>query len=87
VVDETTRKLIDNVVKEDDILNLHITNIEQIEDRRPMNKETDAIYILSPLPHIFECIIDDFERHRYRAAFLVWTACKNTHLFAMAGQN
>ena len=74
VVDEATRKLIDNVVKEDDILNQNITNIEQIEDRRPLNKDMDAIYILAPLPHIFDCIMADFERRRYRGAFLIWTS-------------
>ncbi|KAF2199541.1 Sec1-like protein [Delitschia confertaspora ATCC 74209] len=74
VVDEQSQKLIDNVVKEDDILNENITNIEQIEDRRPMNKDMDAIYLLTPLPHIFDCIMADFERRRYRGAFLIWTS-------------
>jgi syntaxin-binding protein 1 len=73
VVDETTRKIIDNVVKEDDILNQNITNIEQIEDRRPMNKDMDAIYLLTPQPHIFDCLLADFDRRRYRGAFLIWT--------------
>jgi syntaxin-binding protein 1 len=33
----------------------------------------DAIYILSPEPHIVDCLLADFERRRYRQAFLVWT--------------
>ncbi|XTI83229.1 syntaxin-binding protein-like protein 2 [Cenococcum geophilum] len=74
VVDETSRKLIDNVVKEDDILNEQITNIEQIEHRRPINKDMDAVYILSPQPHIVECIMADLERRRYRGTFLIWTS-------------
>lgn len=74
VVDETSRKLIDNVVKEDDILNEQITNIEQIEHRRPINKDMDAVYILSPQPHIVDCIMADLERRRYRGTFLVWTS-------------
>ncbi|KAF2188298.1 syntaxin-binding protein-like protein 2 [Zopfia rhizophila CBS 207.26] len=73
VVDEDSRKLIDNVVKEDDILNENITNIERIEERRPMNKDMDAIYFLTPKPHIVDCIMADFERRRYRGAFLIWT--------------
>ncbi|KAF2838703.1 syntaxin-binding protein-like protein 2 [Patellaria atrata CBS 101060] len=74
VLDTASRKLVDNVVKEDDILNENITNIEQIEDRRPMNKDMDAIYLLSPLPHIVDCIMADFERRRYRRSFLIWTS-------------
>lgn len=74
VVDETSRKLIDNIVKEDDILNEQITNIEQIEHRRPINKDMDAVYILSPQPHIVDCIMADLERRRYRGTFLIWTS-------------
>ncbi|OJJ77123.1 hypothetical protein ASPBRDRAFT_226627 [Aspergillus brasiliensis CBS 101740] len=74
VVDETSRKLIDNAVSEDDILNLNVTNVEQIEHRRSPNPTMDALYILSPLPHIVDCIMADFERKRYRKAWLVWTS-------------
>ena len=74
VVDNGSRRLMDNVVREDDILKENITNIEQIELRRPMNQELDAVYILSPQPHIVECIMADFERRRYRRSFLLWTS-------------
>ncbi|PYI36724.1 Sec1-like protein [Aspergillus indologenus CBS 114.80] len=74
VVDETSRKLIDNAVSEDDILNLNVTNVEQIEHRRPTNASMDALYILSPLPHIVDCLMADFERKRYKKAWLVWTS-------------
>lgn len=37
-----------------------------------MNQTMDAIYILSPLPHIVECLLADFERGRYKRGFLVW---------------
>lgn len=72
VLDETTKKIIDNVVKEDDILNQNIANIEQIEERREMNPTMDAIYILSPQPHIVDCLLADFDRRRYKKSFLVW---------------
>ncbi|KAK2766750.1 vacuolar sorting protein VPS33/slp1 [Arachnomyces sp. PD_36] len=72
VVDETSRSLIDNAVNEDDILNENVTNIEQIEHKRPMNKDMDAVYILSPQPHIVDCVMADFERRRYRRCYLVW---------------
>ena len=49
-------------------------DIEQIEDKRPMNKDMDAVYILSPLPHIVDCLMADFERRRYRRSFLIWTS-------------
>jgi syntaxin-binding protein 1 len=39
-----------------------------------MNPEMDAIYILSPEPHIVDCLMADFERRRYRQAYLVWTS-------------
>ncbi|KAL3470998.1 Sec1-like protein [Aspergillus californicus] len=74
VVDEGSRKLIDNVVKEDDILNLNVSSIEQIEHRRPSNQSMDALYILSALPHIVDCLLADFERRRYRKSYLVWTS-------------
>ncbi|PVH80328.1 Sec1 family protein [Cadophora sp. DSE1049] len=74
VIDEFTKKIIDNVVKEDDILNENIANIERIEDKREMNPDMDAIYVLSPQPHIVDCLLADFERRRYRKSFLVWTA-------------
>lgn len=47
--------------------------IERIEERREPNPEMDAIYLLSPEPHIVDCLLADFERQRYRKAYLVWT--------------
>ncbi|KAE8329539.1 Sec1-like protein [Aspergillus sergii] len=73
VVDETSRKLIDNAVSEDDILNLNVTNVEQIEEKRKTNP-MDALYILSPQSHIVDCLMADFERKRYKKAWLVWTS-------------
>lgn len=74
VLDETSKKIIYNVVKEDDILNKCISNIELIEERREMNPTMDAVYILSPQPHIVDCLLADLDRRRYRRAFLVWTS-------------
>ncbi|RKF65025.1 Protein transport protein sec1 [Erysiphe neolycopersici] len=74
VIDETVRKIIDNVIKEDDILNENIANIERIEERREMNPDMDAIYLLSPWPHIVDCLMADLERHRYKKSFLIWTS-------------
>ncbi|KAK4227843.1 protein transport protein sec1 [Podospora fimiseda] len=73
VLDETTKQIIDSSVNEDDILNHNIANIERIEERRAPNPEMDAIYFLSPKPHIVDCLLADFERRRYRSGFLVWT--------------
>ncbi|KAL1962894.1 hypothetical protein VTN77DRAFT_9072 [Rasamsonia byssochlamydoides] len=74
VVDDYSRKILDNVVKEDDVLNHNVTNIEQIEHRRPANPDMDALYFLSPQPHIVDCLMADMERRRYRRGFLIWTA-------------
>ena len=74
VLDSGSRKLVDNTVREDDILKENVTNIEQIEDRRPMNQQMDAVYILSALPYIVDCLMADFDRRRYRRAFIIWTS-------------
>ncbi|KAH8880667.1 Sec1 family protein [Thozetella sp. PMI_491] len=74
VIDEHSKKIVDNVVKEDDILNQNIANIEMIEEKREMNPSMDAIYLLSPQPHIVDCFLADIERRRYKKSFLVWTA-------------
>lgn len=74
VLDAGSKRLVEGAVKEDDILKENITNIEQIEDRRPMNPEMDAVYFLSPQPHIVDCLMADFERRRYRRSFIIWTS-------------
>ncbi|KAL1874782.1 hypothetical protein VTK73DRAFT_136 [Phialemonium thermophilum] len=80
VIDEATKRILDNVVKEDDILHQNIANIERIEERREMNPTMDAIYFLSPQPHIVDCLIADFEKQRYRRAFLVWAGVLDPQL-------
>ncbi|KAL9009287.1 MAG: hypothetical protein Q9173_005669 [Seirophora scorigena] len=74
ILDDGSQKLINGVVREDDILELNVTHIELIEQRRPANKEMDAVYLLSPLPHIIDCMMADLERQRYRRTFLIWTS-------------
>lgn len=74
ILDQQSRRIVYNVTKEDDILNANITNIEQIEDRRQQQSDTDAIYLLSPQPHIVECLKADLSRKRYRRAHLIWTS-------------
>lgn len=76
VLDAGSKQIVDGVVKEDDILKENVTNMEQIEDRRPMNQEMDAVYILSPQPHIVDCLMADLERRRYRRSHIIWTSCK-----------
>ncbi|KAL8798510.1 MAG: hypothetical protein Q9182_006598 [Xanthomendoza sp. 2 TL-2023] len=74
ILDAGSRKLVHGVVREDDILELNVANIEQIEERRPLNKEMDAVYLLSPRPHILDCLMADLEQRRYRRVFLIWTS-------------
>lgn len=40
----------------------------------------DVIYILSPLPHIVDCLLADFERRRYKKTYLVWTTVLDPQL-------
>lgn len=54
-----------------------LVDIERIEDRRPDQKDTDAVYFLTPKPHILDCLMADFERRKYRGTFLLWTSCKD----------
>ncbi|KAG6006993.1 hypothetical protein E4U21_006513 [Claviceps maximensis] len=72
IVDETSSKIVDNAVTEDEVLNSNIATIERIEERREPNPTMDAIYLLSPEPHIVDCLLADFERRRYRRGYLVW---------------
>ncbi|OAG42918.1 hypothetical protein AYO21_02869 [Fonsecaea monophora] len=74
ILDEQSKRIVYNVCKEDDILNANITNIELLEDRRQSLPDTDAIYLLSPLPHIVESLKADLSRKRYRRAHLIWTS-------------
>ncbi|MCJ1378484.1 vacuolar sorting protein VPS33/slp1 [Xylographa soralifera] len=74
VLDEASKRLVDSVVKQDDILQEKVTNIEQIEHKRALNQDLDAVYLLTPEPHIVECLIMDFERRRYHRSYLVWTS-------------
>ncbi|KIW33362.1 uncharacterized protein PV07_00219 [Cladophialophora immunda] len=74
ILDEQSKRVVYNVCKEDDILNANITNIELLEDRRQTLSDTDAIYLLSPLPHIVESLKADLSRKRYRRSHLIWTS-------------
>ncbi|KAK7956973.1 Protein transport protein sec1 [Apiospora aurea] len=76
VIDEHSKKILDSVVKEDDILSQNIANIERIEERRERNPTMDAIYILTPEQYIVDCLIADLEARRYQKSFLVWTAAE-----------
>lgn len=74
VLDSQSKKLVDNVVKEDDLLNENLTNIELLDDKRPPNPDTDAVYLLSADPYVVDCLLADLSQHRYRRAHLLWTA-------------
>ena len=39
-----------------------------------MNQEIDAVYLLSPLSHIVDCLMADLERRRYRKSYVIWTS-------------
>ncbi|KAG8628632.1 hypothetical protein KVT40_002497 [Elsinoe batatas] len=80
IVDEDSRRILDNVIKQDDILNENITNIENIEDRRQRNPEIDAVYLLSAKPHIVDCVMADFEKRKYRRTNLIWTSVPHPSL-------
>ena len=92
MLDSQSKKLVDNVVKEDDLLNENLTSasrspesgavrvadssvdIELLDDKRPPNPDTDAVYLLSADPYVVDCLLADLSQHRYRRAHLLWTA-------------
>ncbi|KAK5136573.1 hypothetical protein LTR08_002587 [Meristemomyces frigidus] len=74
VLDPDSRRLVDNVLEDDAILNENITNIEQITDRRATNRDVDAIYLLTPQPYVVDCLMADLEKRKYRRVHLVWTS-------------
>ncbi|KAI4720770.1 Sec1-like protein [Aureobasidium sp. EXF-10727] len=80
VLDDASKKLLDNVLHPDDILNESITNIEKIEDRRPKNPDVDAIYLITPQTHIVDCVMADLDRRRYRKTNLIWTSLLPPHM-------
>jgi len=55
-------------------------DIERLEDRRTTQRDMDAIYIITPKPHIVDCIMAEFEQRRYRGFFLIWTTCKRLEM-------
>lgn len=57
-----------------------LLDIERIEEKREMNPTMDAIYILSPLAHVVDCLMADLERRRYKKSFLIWTTVLNPQL-------
>jgi hypothetical protein len=46
-----------------------------------MNPTTDAVYLISPLAHIVDCLMADFEKRKYRRSFLIWTAGLESVMF------
>lgn len=81
VVDPDSRRLIDNVIDQDVILNEKIMSIELITDRRPTNRDADAMYLITPQPWIVDCVMADLEKRKYRTSHLVWTSCEwTTHM-------
>ena len=48
-------------------------DIERIDHKREPQPDTDAVYFLNPKPHIVDCLMADFDRRRYKGAFLIWT--------------
>lgn len=39
-----------------------------------MNPDMDAVYMLTPVPHIVDCLLADFGLRKYRRSFLIWTS-------------
>jgi syntaxin-binding protein 1 len=88
VLDEDSRRVVFNVLKDDDILKHRIISmassswccnadkkgIDNIENRRDPNPELPAIYILSSQAYVVDCLMADLERQRYQCCHLLWTS-------------
>lgn len=71
VVDEHSQQLLGSVLKQFDILSENVTLIESISNRRELQPEFEAIYMLMPTTQNVDRIIRDFsQRQQYAAAHL-----------------
>ncbi|KAH8152977.1 uncharacterized protein LAJ45_03204 [Morchella importuna] len=75
VTDETSHKLITNVMQIHYILDESISDVSLIENKRPP-QQMECVYILTPEKHVVECLISDYARPkpRYTCAHLLWTS-------------
>ncbi|KAA8895897.1 Sec1-like protein [Sphaerosporella brunnea] len=75
VMDETSNKLITNVMEEHHILGEKVSEVRKIEEKR-MPQPMECIYILTPDEFSVQCFISDFARPkpRYSVAHLLWTS-------------
>ncbi|KAK7202566.1 Sec1-like protein [Myxozyma melibiosi] len=70
VLDDYTAELINKVATNLELLKHNVSAVERIEERRQSRGSFEAVYILSPRPHIVDCLISDYSRTppRYGAA-------------------
>jgi syntaxin-binding protein 1 len=50
-------------------------DVEYIDQKRPMSRDVDVVYVLKPEPWVVDILMNDFERRRYRNTYLIWTSC------------
>ena len=75
ITDDGTKKLLDNVVRESDILQENVTNIEIIDEKQRSHDPTmEAVYLIAPEPYVIDCLVADMEGRRYQCFHLIWTS-------------
>ncbi|KAI5801708.1 Sec1 family protein [Peziza echinospora] len=76
VTDETSFKIIKNVMDIHQILDHQVTAVQELEHKRPPNPKFEAVYFLSPDEYVLRCFISDFDRPvtRYACAHIQWTS-------------
>ncbi|RVD84154.1 uncharacterized protein DFL_005919 [Arthrobotrys flagrans] len=76
IADTEALTLIDSVVTRDEIISQNVAGVEELESRRTAHPDMEAVYFLTPKPHILECLLSEFKRQRPRhmGGHLVWTS-------------
>ncbi|OLL23058.1 Protein transport protein sec1 [Neolecta irregularis DAH-3] len=83
VVDRHTTDIINCVVPLLDLYDENIATVEHVEDQRAGDANFEAIYFVTPRPHIVDCVIADFNRPKplYAAAHLFFISALDDKLF------
>ncbi|CDZ98136.1 Vesicle trafficking protein Sec1 [Phaffia rhodozyma] len=74
IVDDHTKKLLDEVVSPNDILALNVTVIDNLQAPRPCEASLPAIYLLTPTTQNAQRVVADFAKNRrgYKEAHVIF---------------
>ncbi|KAF8477371.1 Sec1-like protein [Kalaharituber pfeilii] len=85
VADETSYKLMMNVLDIDRILSHKVTAVQQLEHKRPSVPKFEAVYFVAPEEFSVQCLISDYTRKvpRYGRGHIYWISEPGENLRGM----